>query len=133
MRHFAAWILMFLLSACAAPAPFVHPSAAGKPVSEVSRLIAASEAKQFPCNVLEAKGAGVADDAGLVGHRSPEATLLPGRYRVTLHCTNGFHEFKPKVDVVARAGKSYRLTGYLVDDSITIFTMRMRVKVAELP
>lgn len=37
----------------------------------------------------------------------------------------------PQADVSARAGRSYRVTGYL--DSITIFNMKMSAKVAEIP
>lgn len=115
------------LCACAAPTPLVVPAAAGKPAAEVARLVAASEARLFPCSIQDV-GGGIE----LGGNRS-EVTLPPGRYRVTLFCTSGQHSFRPQADVVARAGKGYRLTGYLLDDSITIFTMKMGVKVAEMP
>jgi len=122
----AAFLPAVLLCACAGPAPYLAPVAAGKSPGEVARLVAASEAKQFPCSIMEVKG------VELGGKRS-EVTLLPGRHQVTLSCSSGFHEFKPQAEVVARGGKAYALTGYLVDDSITIFTMKMRVRVAELP
>ena len=122
----AAFLPAILLCACATPAPYVAPVAAGKPSGQVARLVAASEAKLFPCSIMEVKG------MELDGKKS-EVTLLPGRHQVTLSCSSGYHEFKPQAEVVARGGKGYMLTGYLIDDSITIFTMRMRVKVAELP
>ena len=134
MRNSAAWFLIFLVSACAAPAPsFVAPSVSGKSNLEVSKFVAASEAKLFPCKILAVEGADGADTVDLGGSYREEITLPPGRYRVTLICTSGYHTFKPEVGVVARVGKSYRLTGYLIDDSITIFNMKMRVRVAELP
>lgn len=132
MRHPFTWLLPLLVAACAAPTPYVAPGATGKPVGEVSTLSAASEAKLFPCNILEVKGVEGASTLELGGVR-PEVTLPAGKYRVTLSCTSGYHTFKPQVDVSARAGKSHRLTGYLIDDSITIFNMKMRVKVTELP
>ena len=122
----AALLPAILLCACAAPAPYVAPVAADKPSSQVSRLVVASEAKQFPCTISEVKGMEL-------GGKKSEVTLLPGRHQVTLNCSSGFHEFKPQTEVVARGGKGYKLTGYLVDDSITIFTMKMGVKVAEMP
>jgi hypothetical protein len=134
MRHPAAWLFTLLLSACAAPTTsFVAPTAAGKPGTEVSKLVAASEANLFPCNILYVKGPDGSHAVDLGGSHKSDVTLPAGRYRVTLLCASGYHSFKPEADVAARAGKSYRITGYLVDDSITIFTMKMRVKVAELP
>lgn len=134
MRHPIAWLFALLLSACAAPATtFVAPTAVGKPGVEVSKLVAASEAKLFPCNILAVKGADGADVVDLGGSHKSDVTLPAGRYRVTLFCTSGYHSFRPQADVAARAGKSYRITGYLIDDSITIFNMKMSVKVAELP
>ncbi|APV48624.1 hypothetical protein BWI17_02340 [Betaproteobacteria bacterium GR16-43] len=131
MRHCAACIFPLLIVACA-PMPHVVPDVVGKPASEVTRLVAASEAKLFPCSIASAKGASGAS-ADLGTFLKSEVTLAPGTYRVTLSCSSGSHTFRPEVDVAARAGKSYRLTGYLIDDSITIFTMKMRVKVAEIP
>ena len=121
---------VLLLAACAAE-PIVVPAAAGRPASEVARLVAASEARFFGCSISRVVGA---DGKALeIGRRRSEVTLPPGRYRVTLHCANGAgHEVEPFVDLTARAGKSYQVTGYFVDDSITIWNMRMRVKVAEL-
>ena len=134
MRHPFAWLFTLLLSACAAPATtFVAPSAAGKPGAEVSKLVAASEAKLFPCNISAVKRSDGADAADLGGSRKSDVTLPAGRYRVILLCTSGYHSFRPQADVAARAGKTYHITGYLVDDSITIFNMKMSAKVAELP
>lgn len=124
-----ACFLALLAGACAAP-PMTTPGASGKPASEVTRLVAASEAKLFPCSISEVKGAAGAEAVDL-GPKRPEVTLPPGRYRVTMKCESAYHVFSPKADVVARAGKSYRLTGYLVDDSITIFNMKMNIKVTE--
>jgi hypothetical protein len=119
-----------LLCACAVPDPIVVPAAAGRPAGEVARLVAASEARLFPCFIDSVVGA---DGAPLDLERlRSEVTLPPGRYRVTLHCTNNLHKWSPAVDLTARAGKRYQVTGYFVDDSITIFTMRMRAKVTEL-
>jgi len=122
----AAFLPAILLCACAAPAPYVTPVAAGKSTGEVARLVATSEAKQFPCSIMQVKGMEL-------GGKKSEVTLLPGRHQVTLSCSSGFHEFKPQAEVVARGGKGYVLTGYLIDDSITVFTMKMRVRVSELP
>jgi len=122
----AAFLPAILLCACAAPAPYTAPAAAGRSSAELARLLVASEAKQFPCTIMGVKG------VELEGKKS-EVTLLPGRYQVTLHCSSGFHEVKPQAEVLARAGKRYMLTAYFVDDSITIFNMKMRVRVAELP
>ena len=130
MRHAAALPAALLLAACAAP--YVAPTAAGRPASEVSRLVAASEAKQFPCTIQEVKHGDGAVAVAPGGGQKSEVTLAPGRYRVTLFCTSGIHSFRPQADVAARAGKGYRITGYLVDDSITIFTMKMMAKVAEI-
>ena len=123
----------FLLGACAASGPIVVSTAAGRPASEVSRLVAASDTRVFPCaidQVLGAQGAPVA-----LGARWPsDVTLLPGRYRVALYCTNGAgHVVQPAADVTARAGKQYQVTGYLIDDSITVWNMKMRARVTELP
>jgi hypothetical protein len=98
----------------------------------VARLVAASDARLFPCYVNRVVGAeGASLDEGPM---RTEVTLPPGRYRVTLLCTNNAgHTWDPAADVTARAGKRYQLTGYFIDDSITIFTMKMRVRVAELP
>ena len=122
----AAFLPAILLCACAGPAPYVAPVATGKASGEVARLVAASEAKLFPCSIMEVAGMDL-------GGKKSEVTLLPGRQQVTLHCSNGYHVFKPQTEVVARGGKSYVLTGYLIDDSITIFNMKMRVKVGEVP
>ena len=124
----ATCALAFLVASCAAP-PLTAPSASGKPASEVTRLVAASDAKLFPCNIFEVKGGTGADDLGNMNR--PEVTLAPGRYRVKMKCASAYHVFSPSVEVVARAGKSYRLTGYLLDDSITLFTMKMGIKVTE--
>lgn len=134
MRHPFPCLATLLLSACAAPAGnFVAPAALGKPGTEVSKLVAASEAKLFPCHILEVKGIGGASAVDLGVSRQSDVTLPAGRYRVTLACTSGYHTFKPHIDVAARGGRSYRITGYLLDDSITIFNMRMGLKVTELP
>ena len=117
------------LGACAAPEPFVAPSAAGKAPTEVARLLAASEASLFPCAFTQVSG----DTAVQFGGKRTDVTLAPGRYVVSLECASAYHSFKPQVEVTARPGRLYRVTGYLVDNSITIFTMRMRVKVEELP
>jgi hypothetical protein len=122
-----------VLAACAiVPGPVVVPSAAGRPTGEVSRLVAASDARLFPCYIHQVQGA---DGASLdLGRPGTEVTLPPGRYRVILHCTNNAgHSWHPDADVAARAGKRYQVTGYFIDDSITIFNMKMRVRVAELP
>ena len=126
----AAAVLALLLSACAAP-PVTTPGAQGKSASEVSRFVAASEARMFPCLVAQVVGAAGAGSVDLGGQPRPEVTVPPGRYRVTLKCSSGFHSSHPHVDVTARAGRSYRLAGYLVDDSITVFNMKMAIKVAE--
>ena len=133
MRHSAACIFALLLCACAPATNFVAPSAAGKPGSESSKLVAASEAKLFPCTIQDVKGADGADAVDLGGSLKADVTLPAGRYRVTLNCTSGYHIFKPQAELAARGGKNYRITGYLVDDSITIFNMKMQAKVAELP
>ena len=134
MRHPFACLATLLLSACVAPpGNLVAPAAVGKPGTEVSKLVAASEAKLCPCYIFEVKGADGASAVDLGGSHKSDVTLLAGRYRVTLVCTSGYHTFRPQTEVVARAGRSYRITGYLVDDSITIFNMRMRLKVTELP
>jgi hypothetical protein len=127
-------LFALLLSSCAAPAPVVAPAVAGKPDAEVSKFFSASEAKSFPCSLFEVRTSDGTDAIDLRGVPKLEASLSPGKYRVTLRCANGFgHVFKPQVDVTALAGKRYRLTGFLIDDSITIFTMKMRVKVEEIP
>lgn len=122
---------VLLLAACASE-PIVVPAAAGRSASEVASLVAASEARFFGCSISRVVGA---DGTTLeIGRRRPEVTLPPGRYRVTLHCTNSAgHSSEPFVDLSARAGKRYQVTGYFVDDSITIWNMRMQVKVSELP
>jgi hypothetical protein len=127
MRRTAICALALALAACATPAPFIAPVAVGKPPSEVSRFLPASEAKLFPCSIFAVSGL----DFG--GSLRSEVSVAPGRYHVTLSCSSGYHVFKPDVQFTARAGKAYRLTGYLIDDSITIFTMKMNVKVEELP
>jgi hypothetical protein len=122
-----------LLAACAiVPGPIVVPAAAGRPAGEVSRLVAASDARLFPCYIDRVQGT---DGAPLeLGRPGTDVTLPPGRYRVVLHCTNNAgHSWHPDTDVTARAGKRYQVTGYFIDDSITIFNMKMRVRVAELP
>lgn len=126
-----AWLPLLLLAACAAPAPVTAPAAAGKPAAEVSRLVAASEAKLFPCQIAKVEGAAGAGTVDLGGAVRPEVTVPPGRYRVTLKCSSGYHSANPRTDVTARAGRSYQLTGYLVDDSITVFNMKMAIKVTE--
>lgn len=128
MRHATIWLVLPWLSACAAMAPFVHPSAVGRPGGEVGRLVAASEARLFPCSIATVEGGNATEVRG----RHPEVTLLPGTYKVTLECTSGYHTARPQVMVAVGAGKAYRVTGYLVDDSITVFNMRMRAKVAEM-
>jgi hypothetical protein len=129
MRPLLAWTLVLLLTACAAPGPYVGPGAVGKAPSEVAKLLAVSEARLFPCRFLRfaAQGAPQIEVEGL----RTDITLAPGRYVVTLDCASSYHSFKPQVDLMLRAGRAYRLTAFLVDDSITIFTMRMRVKVEE--
>ena len=124
-----AWLPALLLSACVAP-PVTVPAATGR--AEVSRFVAASEAKLFPCLVSAIEGMAGAGNVDLGNQPRPEVTLPPGRYRVTLKCSSGYHSSHPRVDVAARAGRTYRLTGYLVDDSITVFNMKMAVKVSEL-
>ena len=122
---------VLLLAACAVPDPIVVPAAAGRPASEVANLVAGSEAKLFPCFITRVAGAGGAHLE--LGRLRTEVTLPPGQYRVTLHCTNNAgHSWEPAADVSARAGRRYQVTGYFIDDSITIFNMRMRVKVVEL-
>lgn len=134
MRYPFAWPVLLLLSACAnQPTSFVAAGAAGKPGTEVAKLVAASEARLFPCNIFEVKGVDGANALDSGGPPKSDVTLPAGRYRVTLVCSSGYHAFKPQVEVAARAGKTYRLAGYLIDDSITIFTMKMQIKVAELP
>ena len=133
MRALVAVIPVVLLVAACATGPVVAPAAVGRPAGEVSRLVAASESKTFPCaidQVVGAQGAPVP-----LGARWPsDVTLPPGNYRVVLYCTNGAgHVVQPAADVAARAGKRYQVTGYLIDDSITVWNMRMRAKVAELP
>lgn len=134
MRQSVAWYFPLILGACGImpPASYVSPAAAGKSAAEVSKLVAASEAKAFPCSILEVKGSGGTAPVDLGGQKS-DVTLPPGRYRVTLFCSSGHHNFKPQAEVSARAGRSYRITGYLVDDSITIFTMKMGARVSDLP
>lgn len=124
--------LAILVGACAT-GPIVVADAAGRPANEVSRVVAASDTRVFPCaigQVLGAQGVPVA-----LGTRLPsDVTLLPGRYRVVLYCTNGAgHVVQPAADVTMRAGKHYQVTGYLIDDSITVWNMKMRARVAELP
>ena len=127
MRRTATSALALALAACATPGPYVTPAAAGKAPSEVSRFLPATEAKLFPCSILAVSG------VDLGGSFRTEVAVPPGRYRVTLNCTSNYHTFKPEAEVGARAGKTYRFTGYLVDESITIFNMKMGVKVEELP
>ncbi|QJR12956.1 hypothetical protein DSM104443_04050 [Usitatibacter rugosus] len=129
--HPALLLLPLLLGACAAT-PFTAPNASGKGAGDVTRLVAASETKLFACNILEVRGVRGSTGVELGATRS-EVTLLPGHYDVTLFCSNGQHSIKPRVQVNALGGKGYRLAGYLVDDSITIFHMKMAVRVAELP
>jgi hypothetical protein len=121
-----------LLGACAVPGPTVVPAAAGRPPGEVARLVAASDARLFPCYIDRVMGA---DGAALpVNRMSTEVTLPPGGYRVVLLCTNNAgHTWDPAAQLTARAGKRYQVTGYFIDDSITIFNMKMRARVAELP
>jgi hypothetical protein len=134
MRHTVVFFFALLLSACAAqPTSFVAPAAVGKPGSEVSKLVAASEAGLFPCSILKVSGASGAAAVDLGGHNRSDVTVLPGLYRIALHCASSYHSFEPQAEMVAQAGRTYRITGYLVDDSITIFTMKMGAKVAELP
>lgn len=128
MRRSILWLGLPLMAACAAMAPIVHPAAVGRPAADLSRLVAASEARLFPCSIATVEGGGLADLRG----RHPEVTLLPGVYKVTLECTSGYHTARPQVMVTLAAGKAYRVTGFLVDDSITIFNMRMRAKVTEI-
>ncbi len=122
-------LLTALLGACAAPGPFVAPNAAGKAQNEVAKLVAASEASLFPCTFIQVAG----DTAVPLGGKRTDVTLVPGRYVVSLECASAYHSFKPQVELTAKPGRTYRVTGFLVDNSITIFTMRMRVKVEELP
>ena len=128
MRLYYALLPLLLLSACAPPQPFVAQNAAGKAPTEVSKLIAASEANLFPCSFTQIAG----DGAPQIGGRRNEVTIAPGRYVISLECASSYHSFKPQADLVARPGKIYRITGYLVDNSVTIFTMRMRLKIEEL-
>ena len=133
MRHTALCLIPIVVSACAMiPTPFVAPAAAGKSAAEVSRLVPASEARLFPCAITEVKDANGAD-LGYGSNWKSDVTLPAGAYRVSLVCSSGQHEFRPQIGVNARAGKTYRLTGYPLDDSITIFNMKMGIKVAELP
>ncbi len=118
-----------LLAACAAPGPFVAPSVVGKAPSEVARLVAASDAGLFPCTFIHVAG----DSAVPLGARHTELTLAPGRHVISLECASAYHSFKPRTAFTSRPGKTYRVTGYLVDNSITIFNMRMGVRVEELP
>ena len=133
MRH-TVFLFAFLLFGCAnQPANLVAPAAVGKPASEVSKLTAASEARLFPCTIFKVSSASGGADMELSSLYKSDVTLLPGRYRITLYCASAYHSFEPQTEVVAQAGKTYRITGYFIDDSITIFTMKMRAKVAELP
>ena len=120
-----------LLGACAAD-PIVVPTAVGRPSHEVAQLVAGSEARVFPCAFER-----VADREGKaleIGRLRSDVTLPPGRYLVTLHCTNGAgHKATPSAQVDARAGKRYRVSGYFIDDSITMFNMKMAVRVTEMP
>lgn len=129
MRLFCLLPMAALLGACAAPEPFVAPSVAGKARTEVARLVAASEAPLFPCTFTQVSG----DTAMPLSGKRTDVTLAPGRYVVSLECASAYHSFKPQVELTARPGRSYRITGYLVDNSVTIFTMKMRVKIEELP
>ena len=125
--------VVLLLGACAAvPQAIVVPAAAGRSADEVSRLVAASDAKLFPCYIHRVSGAdGKAVELGSLG---TEVTLPPAGYQVTLLCTNNAgHKWDPSVQFTARPGKRYQVTGYFIDDSITVFNMKMRAKVAELP
>lgn len=123
-----AVLMAWLMAACAVPAPFVAPGVVGKPPGDVARLLAASDAGLFPCSFVHVVG-----DSDLpLGTRRTELSLAPGRYVISLECASAYHVFKPRAELVARPGKTYRVTGYLVDNAVTIFTMRMRVKVEEL-
>ena len=122
--------LALLLGACAT-APVVVPAAAGRPAHEVTKLTAASEASFFPCAFGRIVGA---DGASLdVGRWPQEVTVPSGRYRITLYCTNGAgHTVEPATDLDAKGGKRYKVAGFFIDDSITVFNMRMRARVTEL-
>lgn len=128
MRHSLALVAPLLLVACAAPGLYVAPSVVGKSQTEVAKLVAASGATLFPCTFTRISG----DSELQLGGKRTEVTLAPGRYVVSLECASAYHSFKPQTELNATQGKTYRITGYLVDNSITIFTMRMRVKVEEV-
>ena len=127
-RRFLALLAPLLVAACSVPGPFVAPSVVGKAPSEVARLVAASDAGLFPCTFIHVAG----DSAVPLGARRTELTLAQGRYAISLECASLYHSFKPRTELNVRPGKTYRITGYLVDNSITIFTMRMSVRVEEL-
>jgi hypothetical protein len=112
---------------------YVAPTASGKPPNEVSKLVAASEERLFPCSILRIQDAADRDAPDLAGFPKADVTLLPGAYRVTLRCASAQHSWEPSVRLLAKAGKSYRVTGKLIDDSITIFNMKMRATATELP
>ena len=120
-----------LLGACAVGDPLVVPEAAGRPANEVARLIAGSEARMFGCSIEKVSGR---DGKALaLGQRRPEVTVPPGPYHVTLHCTNnGPYDWRPETPINARPGKRYQVNGYFIDDSITAWGMKMRVRVTEL-
>lgn len=127
-RRFLALLAPLLVAACSVPGPFVAPSVVGKAPSEVARLVAASDSGLFPCAFIQVSG----DSAVTLGAMRTDLTLAPGRYVILLQCASAYHSFKPRTELNVRPGKTYRITGYLVDNSITIFTMRMSVRVEEL-
>jgi hypothetical protein len=118
-----------LVAACSVPGPFVAPNVVGKASSEVARLVAASDAGLFPCAFIQVSG----DSAVTLGAMRTDLTLAPGRYVILLQCASAYHSFRPRTELSVRPGKTYRITGYLVDNSITIFNMKMAVRVEELP
>jgi hypothetical protein len=127
----ATLIAALLLGACAIGDPLVVPTAVGRPSHEVTRLVAGTESRMFPCWIESVSGT----DGKTVelGPRRPEVTLPPGSYQVKLYCTNNAgHVWHPEAQVNARAGKRYQVNGYFIDDSITIWGMKMRVRVTEL-
>jgi hypothetical protein len=137
LRKSVILFTILMLGACAGvtlgPQSFTAPASIGKPQAEVSKLVAASDARYFFCTIqriLDTAGANAPD---LGGNIKTDVTLPPGQYQVTLHCSNGTHIYSPTLRVFAKAGKSYRISGEFIDDSITIFTMKMRANVTELP
>ena len=128
----ATLIAASLLGACAAPDPIVAPAAVGRPAHELAQLVAGSEAKLFPCSIEAVSGPG--GNPIELGRRRSEVTLPAGTYDVTLHCTNNAgHSWRPAARLDARAGKRYQVSGYFIDDSVTIFGMKMRTRVTALP